>query len=761
MYAIRLIVWIYNVISLPVFLVINFPFSDWIRVRSSRSRQVSHSKWVASAGTVSDPFQGFQTAAQFFETLGKKHGKRRCLGSRQVLQIEAPEAGKAAAMAKRKLADDYSWMSYEDVDRKMTNIMRGLSCHGIKAGDKVLLALETRAEWTMTAMSVIRMGSTLCTIYSTSGIDGIIHVVNETSCTHVVTNQKICQTILNVANQMASLKEVIVVEDQLVSMDVVSKDGIEVVTLGQVEKDGKIAAFDSESNGEKKGYNINGNTHVINRNGYSNGFTNSSSNGVLPSNSFSQHDVQSAADCDPDDLALLMYTSGTTGVPKGVMFSQKGLLEAFKVIHSLYNATSGYRIKLTPNMSDLTTACHFAYLPSAHIFEFCLEMFMISLGARIGYGSPLTAFKSSPCLSQGSKADAESLNPTFTIAVPLVCERIKASICGEVSKKSPQLQQLFHFGIGYKNFWNSWGFSTPLTDKILFDKTRRVFGNNLQTMVVGGAAVSESTHQFLRAALSTTVVQGYGTTETFALATLQSYLASNSDSGHLHSHVEMKLEDWEDGGYRSSDSPNPRGELVVGGQHISLGYYKKKAETDESFYADESRPGFRWFRTGDIVEVDKVTGTINIIDRKKDLVKLLNGEFVALGQLESVFKSCPFVSNLMIYGSSSHANTIIIAVPEEVAMSRLVQELKMDPKLLQDLPALCTNEQIIDIVTQNVNDIGTRFRLSKAEKPRKVLLVPDQWTAENGLTTASLKIRRKQLVDKYAQLIQHTYQSLK
>jgi long-chain acyl-CoA synthetase len=508
---------------------------------------------------------------------------------------------------------------------------------------------------------------------------------------------------------------------------------------------------------------MNGNSDMINRNNGYHHHNNGHANGTKGNHNSTSHggdDVVGGYVCQPDDLSLIMYTSGTTGVPKGVMFSQKSLIEAFHVVDSLHNATTGARFRLTRDMSDLSTSCHFAYLPSAHIFEFCMEMFMLTLGARIGFGSPLTAFKTSPGVAAGSKGDAESLNPTFTIAVPLVCERIKSSICEEVSKKSPLVQQLFHFGIEYKNFWNSMGFSTPIIDKVLFSKTRLVFGNNLQVLVVGGAAIAEDTHHFLRAAIGTTMVQGYGTTETFALATVQSDLAYESDCGHLHSYVGMKLEDWNEGGYRVSDKPNPRGELVIGGRHISLGYYKRHSETLESFYADESKTSMRWFRTGDIVEIDRNLGTIKIIDRKKDLVKLMNGEFVALGQLESLFKNCQYVSNLMVCASSLHANIIVVAVPEEAAMGRLVDELGMDRTLLTDLPALCQDERVVSFITQNMQDIAVRSRLSKAEKPRKVILVPDQWTPDNGLTTASMKIRRKQLSDKYADVIQQAFNSL-
>lgn len=759
-HVIRLLVCLYNVISVPIFLLLDRPFRLWRQVRSPRSRQVADNKWVAVATSLTDPMRGFRTAAQLFQSLGSKYGDRKCLGYRQVLEIEhVSNPGSTAKIVRKRLADEYTWLSYREVDSTVQNMMRGFSSHGIQSGDKVLLALETRPEWLMTAMSVIRMGGTLCTVYSTCGMDGIVHAVNETACSHVVTNQRICKSIMNSVNQMPGLKKIIIVEDQLVPVDVVSRDGVEILTMSQVRKDGQFADV-KLTNGkacrERNGFStINGNVFVEHVNG--NGFVNN--NGVRKIYSPLNSPDPLSVTCRPDDLALIMYTSGTTGVPKGVMFTQKSLIEAYKVVHSIYNTDSGHRFEFAEDMSDLTTARLFAYLPTAHIFELCLELFTLSLGAHIGYGSPFTAFQSSTGLMDGTRGDAESLDPTFTIAVPLVCERIKASICEQVAKKSPLIRQLFHFGIEYKHFWNSHGFSTPLADKILFDKTKRVFGNKLKGLVVGGAALAKSTHLFLRSALNLTVAQGYGATESFALTSVQSAIAYESDCGHPHSGVEMVIEDWEEGNYRTTDQPNPRGELVVGGRHISTGYFKREGETRECFYADKKDPSMRWFRTGDIVEVDKKLGTITIIDRKKDLVKLMNGEFVALGQLESRFRDCPFASNLLVYGSSSYASTIVILVPDEAALRKLVDELKLDPQLCHDLAQMCSNQQIIDTVTQSIYEIAGRSGLSRAEKPAKVILVPDQWTPENGLTTASLKNRRKQLVDKYADTIRQAYQS--
>lgn len=767
-YAIRFFISLYNAITFPVFLLLDRPQKFRRQIKSPRSLKVSDNKWISAATSRSDPMHGFLTAAHLFEAIGSLYDGKRCLGFRNVLEInhvdQSPgQSGKPGSIVKKRLADEYTWMSYREVDLVVQEMIRGYSCHGIRAGDKVLLALETRPEWLMTAMSVIRMGSTLSTVYSTCGIDGLVHAVNEIACSHVITNQRICDSIISVANQLPNLRKVIVVQDQLVPAKTqITKTDLEIISLAQVRKDGQVMDVKLTN-----GYKTTESNGSLPTNGYGNAHSMNNNNGNVIKNgtkhcSNSHTSSISPVTCKPSDLALIMYTSGTTGLPKGVMFTQQSLIEALRVVHSMYNADQGYRFEFAHDMNDLTSTCFFAYLPTAHIFELCQEFFIISLGGRIGYGSPFTAFQTSTGLMAGTRGDAEVLNPTYTIAVPLVCERIKSSICDQVSRKSPLIQHLFHFGIKYKHFWNSSGFSTPLTDKILFDKTRRVFGNNLKALVVGGAALDESTHLFLRSALNSTIAQGYGTTETFALVTAQQKIAYESDCGQLHAGVQMMIQDWEEGDYRVNNQPHARGELVVGGKHVSIGYFKREEESAESFFPDPIDPEIKWFRTGDIVQVDKELGTIRIIDRKKDLVKLSNGEFVALGLLESKLSAqCPFASNLMVYGSSYYANTIVILVPDEAALCQLVNDLELDPRLCHDFAEMCLNQQIIDSVTKSIHEAATRLHLSRVERPAKVILVPDQWTAENGLTTASLKNRRKQLVDKYADQIRQAYQSLK
>merc|ERR1719402_482457 len=135
--------------------------------------------------------------------------------------------------------------------------------------------------------------------------------------------------------------------------------------------------------------------------------------------------------------------------------------------------------------------------------------------------------------------------------------------------------------------------------------------------------------------------------------------------------IQIRLTNWEEGNYKVTDKPRPRGEVIVGGKNISAGYYKLPGKTDEEYFVDEE--GTRWFRTGDIGQFE-VDGTLRIIDRKKDLVKLQFGEYVSLGKVESVLKSCPVVDNVCIYGHSSKSYVVALICPNEPELKRLAEK---------------------------------------------------------------------------------------
>ena len=178
------------------------------------------------------------------------------------------------------------------------------------------------------------------------------------------------------------------------------------------------------------------------------------------------------------------------------------------------------------------------------------------------------------------------------------------------------------------------GFDTPIMNRIVCQQFKATVGGRLEIMLVGGAPLSHDTQKLIKSCLNIHLMQGYASTETTGAGCIMDrFDDSLGRVGAPLLGTRIKLEDWDEGGYKTSDVPNPRGEIVIGGDAISKGYFKLDSQTEEAYYTDKS--GERWFRTGDIGEVFP-NGTFKLIDRKKDLIKLQFGEYVSLGKVRPI-----------------------------------------------------------------------------------------------------------------------------
>ena len=190
---------------------------------------------------------------------------------------------------------------------------------------------------------------------------------------------------------------------------------------------------------------------------------------------------------------------------------------------------------------------------------------------------------------------------------------------------------LFKYAIEYKNSWNKSGFPTPLLDWLLVSRLKNLLGGRVVSLFCGGAPLLADTQAFTRAAFGVVLGQAWALTECTACATVtDAHDFSDGRCGAPTFTTQVRLRDWEEGGYKATDKPRPRGELILGGRTITAGYYKRPQETEEAFEVDGD--GVRWLASGDIGEIYP-DGTIKVIDRKKDLVKLQHGEYISLGKV--------------------------------------------------------------------------------------------------------------------------------
>uniref|UniRef100_A0A3Q4GMK3 long-chain-fatty-acid--CoA ligase n=1 Tax=Neolamprologus brichardi TaxID=32507 RepID=A0A3Q4GMK3_NEOBR len=535
---------------------------------------------------------GVDTLDKMFEYAAMRFPHRDCLGTREVIS-EEDERQSNGKVFKKVILGEYRWLSYKDTLTAASHLGSGLAALGQRPKTNIAIFCETRAEWIIAAQACFTYNFPLVTMYSTLGGPAIAHGLNETQVTHIITSRELLETRLKaILTDVPRLQHIIVVDNAPTAWPSYPR-GISIHNMAAVQKLGA-----RHENGR-----------------------------------FSTREHKAPL---PSDIAVIMYTSGSTGIPKGVMISHSNIIAGI----------TGMAERI-PNLCEEDT--YIGYLPLAHVLELSAELVCVSHGCRIGYSSPQTLADQSTKIKKGSKGDTSMLQPTLMAAVPEIMDRIYKNVMTKVEEMNCVQRTLFILAYNYKLEQLAKGYSTPLCDRLVFRKVRSLLGGRTRVLLSGGAPLSAATQRFMNVCFCCPVGQGYGLTETCGAGTISElWDYSTGRVGGPLVCCEIKLKDWVEGGYRSTDKPYPRGEILIGGPNVTMGYYKKDAKNQEDFFVDEN--GQRWFSTGDIGEFQE-DGCLKIIDRKKDLVKLQAGEYVSLGKVEAMLKNCPLIDNICAYAN--------------------------------------------------------------------------------------------------------------
>ncbi|XWS23745.1 hypothetical protein CRYUN_Cryun28dG0041600 [Craigia yunnanensis] len=627
---------------------------------------------------VETAWEGISTLAELFEQACKQHYDKRLLGTRKLISREAEVTEDGRSFEKLHLGE-YEWLTYGKAFEAVCNFASGLVQLGHKKEERVAIFADTREEWFIALQACFRRNVTVVTIYASLGEEALCHSLNETEVTTVICGNKELKKLVNISGQLDTVKRVICMDDEIPT----SASGRWIITsFADVERVGRENPVDAD----------------------------------LPLKA---------------DVAVIMYTSGSTGLPKGVMMTHGNVL-----------ATVSAVMTIVPGLGSKDV--YLAYLPLAHILELAAENLIPAVGGVIGYGNPLTLTDTSSKIKAGTKGDATELSPTVMAAVPAILDRVRDGVRKKVDAKGGLSKKLFDLAYSRRlsaingSWFGAWGLEKFLWDSLVFKKVRAVLGGRIRFLLSGGAPLSADTQRFINICLGAPIGQGYGLTETCAGATFSE--VDDTSVGRVGSPNPcsfIKLIDWPEGGYLTSDSPMPRGEIVVGGPSVTLGYFKNEEKTKEVYKVDER--GMRWFYTGDIGQFH-ADGCLEIIDRKKDIVKLQHGEYVSLGKVEAALSISPYAENIMLHADPFHSCCVALVVASQHALEDWASKQGV---AFTDFADLCEKEKTIKEVHSSLIQIAKKSRLEKFEIPAKIKLLSTPWTPESGLVTAALKIKRE------------------
>ncbi len=417
----------------------------------------------------------------------------------------------------------------------------------------------------------------------------------------------------------------------------------------------------------------------------------------------------------PNDLATLIYTSGTTGKPKGVMLSHTNLVS--NVIDSK---------KRVPFKQENSKALSF--LPVCHVFERMILYLYQYCGTEIYFAESIEKMSD----------NLKEISPTVMTAVPRLYEKVYDKIVAKGADLKGIKKALFfwalNLGLKYEPYkQNGWWYEWQLkiARKLIFSKWKEGLGGKLELMVSGSAALQPRlTRVFAAAGLP--VMEGYGLSETspvIAVNDMRNEGFRVGTVGKVIDHVTVKI---------ATD-----GEILVKGPNVMLGYFKDSEKTNEAINNG-------YFHTGDIGEVSK-DGFLKITDRKKEMFKTSGGKYVAPALIENQLKQSRFIEQVMVIGEGEKMPAALIQL-SPVFIKEWAERHKIN---YNSFAEIIKNETLVNRIQEEINGCNSNF--GKWEQIKKFELTPDIWSIDAGHLTPTMKMKRKVIKEKYAQLIEQIY----
>ncbi len=580
-------------------------------------------------------------------------------------------ADRPAQMFKR----DGAWrtLTWRQVGEVVEDIALGLVALGRQKGEAVALLSTSRAEWVQADMAILSAGCVTVPIYPTYPPDLVAYVVNDSGArTLIVEDAAQLAKALEAKPKMGALEQIVVIGgyEAMRPPDIVQTWD----TLRELGRERRAALAPTLA--------------------------------------------ERLASTAPEDIATLVYTSGTTGPPKGVVQTHGNHIAALTAAGQTTPMEEGW--------------VHLLFLPLAHSFA--------RLEAFLGPWKGLTT-----AFAENIDKVADNLReirPHFICSVPRVFEKVYAKILSGVESGSPFKKRIFRWAIRTgaevsrlqqqgKPVGAVLALKHRIADKLVFSKLHQALGGRLVWAVSGGAPLARDIAEFFHAA-GILILEGYGLTETCPVLTFNRPSRFKFGSvGQALPGVELKI---------ASD-----GEILGRGANIATrGYYKQPEATRQVFEPDG------WFHTGDIGRIDD-EGFLFITDRKKDLIITAGGMNIAPQNIENMLKADPFISQVMVYGDRRPYPVAIITLNAD-ELTKFAREQGI---LTTDPDVLVKNPKVVERVGRTVEDKNSH--LQSYARIKKFAVVPVDFTQDGGELTPTLKVKRKVVTDKYRQVLDDLY----
>eukprot|EP01006_Ploeotia_vitrea_P030525 TRINITY_DN62918_c0_g1_i1.p1 TRINITY_DN62918_c0_g1~~TRINITY_DN62918_c0_g1_i1.p1 ORF type:complete len:686 (+),score=60.63 TRINITY_DN62918_c0_g1_i1:23-2059(+) len=595
----------------------------------------------------------------------------------------------------------YVWWTYDEVQYKIDCFGTGLMEYGLlkpnAEGTKFFgILMPNNPHWIFSEQACFAYGGTTVPLYDTLGSESVGYVIRQTLLSTIVCYGKDVARLVELKDSCPTLEAVIYVGELPKDWKPPPRCPVRVLQFDDIEQKGQQMM--------KEGKQIPHRPPVS------------------------------------TDLATLCYTSGTTGDPKGAMLTHANMISNMAGLAAQDGPTHPWDI-------------HISYLPLPHMYERVMLNHVLSNGSAAGFwrGDVTLILE-----------DLVALQPTLFVSVPRLLNRLYDKITGGVKEAGGVKQALFEKAYNTKLQYLRQGHLThKLWDGLVFTPLKTKLGlNRVREIITGSAPIAPHVMDFLRVVFGCNVIEGYGQTEATAAATC----TLKGDFSHLNvgtplPNNEVRLEDVAEMGYKSTDAQHGkgdtvepcqgRGEICIRGPNVFKGYFKMPEKTAETIDKDG------WLHTGDI-GMWTIDGKLRIIDRKKNIFKLAQGEYVAPEKIENILVRSGLIAQAFVHGDSLQSQLVAVLVPDEETLMAWAKKKGLDGNFAQ----LCQREEVKAALLASAVEESKRGKLHGFETVRAVHLESSLWQPASDLLTPTFKLKRNVARQKYESEIANMYAAL-